>query len=503
MVEQTLPLESVPEESPHAAARRQTSFGSDVLKLVSGTTIAQALGVLLTPILTRLYAPEAFGTLALFTSVTSIIGVVACLRYEFAIMLPESDEEAANLLALSLLAAVAITALCVPIITLGRPLLLRLLNAPELGPYLWLVPPMVFCAGAFSALNYWNSRTKKFGRLSVVRVVSSASTYGAKLGAGLAGYATAGTFIGATLLGLALSTGMLARRIWRDDGRLFRQSVTQQMMRAGALRYRRFALIDVWSGLLNTVSWQLPALTLNWFFSSTVVGYYSLGLRVLQLPMSFIGGAIAQVFFQRAAQANVEGRLGDLVGNTLRTLSGIGFYPVLTLAITGQSIFRVVFGPDWAEAGVYTQILAPWVLLWFISSPLSTVYSVLERQGSFLRLNVAILAARLLSLVLGGVLGSARLGLALFSLSGVITYGYMVLSAVRLSSCQLKLRSVVHFDIVAFFSIAALIVCAAMSLSDYVVAAAGVLVCSLNLVRVAWHDPALRRYMVRAPRSSE
>ena len=85
-------------EIPPRIARHKTSFAGDVLKLVSGTTLAQAIGILITPILTRLYAPEAFGTLALFTSITSILSVIACMRYELAIMLPESDEEAANLL---------------------------------------------------------------------------------------------------------------------------------------------------------------------------------------------------------------------------------------------------------------------------------------------------------------------------------------------------------------------------------------------------------------------
>ncbi|MHB0856571.1 MAG: lipopolysaccharide biosynthesis protein [Anaerolineae bacterium] len=493
MVEQTLPIEAVSEPPPRAAAKRKTSFGGDVLKLVSGTTIAQALGVLVTPLLTRLYAPEAFGALALFTAITSIIGVVACLRYELAIMLPESDEEAANLLAVSLLAVVAITALTVPIVTLGRPLLLRLLNAPQVGPYLWLVPPVVFFGGVFSALNYWNSRTKHFGRLSVVRVVSSASTHVAKLGAGFAGYATTGTLIGATLLGSAISTGMLARRILREDGGLFRGATRWLQMAEGIGRYRKFPLIDTWSALLNTVSWQLPALMLSYFFSVTVVGHYALGLRVLQLPMSLIGGAIGQVFFQRAAQANAERQLGEIVESTLRRLFAIGLFPVLTLAIAGRSVFSFVFGPNWAEAGVYSQILAPWILFWFISSPLSTVYSVLERQSFLLCLNVAILSTRLLSLAVGGMVGSPRLGLALFSLSGVLTYGYIVWYAVKCSFCKLALFSLLRLDVVDLLSVCALIACTAIPLPDSVITVTGALVCLLYLARVAWRDPALRR----------
>jgi EPS-associated MarR family transcriptional regulator len=45
--------------------RRKTTFKGDVLRLVSGTGLAQLIAILATPILTRLYAPEAFGGWAL------------------------------------------------------------------------------------------------------------------------------------------------------------------------------------------------------------------------------------------------------------------------------------------------------------------------------------------------------------------------------------------------------------------------------------------------------
>ena len=80
----------------------RSSFASDVLKLAGGTAIAQILSILASPIITRMYGPEAFGLSALFASITGIVAVVACLRYELAIMLPEKDEDAANLLALGL-----------------------------------------------------------------------------------------------------------------------------------------------------------------------------------------------------------------------------------------------------------------------------------------------------------------------------------------------------------------------------------------------------------------
>jgi lipopolysaccharide exporter len=142
---------------PSPDPSQSSSFATDVLKLVTGTTFVQAITILASPLLTRLYGPEAFGFLALFTSITSIIGVVACMRYELAIMLPKTDEEAANLLGLCLLCVAVISGLTVPALYFGGDALLSLLRAPGLGSYLILVPPFVFISGVFLALNRWTT----------------------------------------------------------------------------------------------------------------------------------------------------------------------------------------------------------------------------------------------------------------------------------------------------------------------------------------------------------
>jgi len=212
-------------EEPKTRIAKKSSFAGDVTKLVSGTAFAQAISLLAAPIIARLYAPEAWGVLAIFASITGIFGVIACMRYELAIMLPEKDEEAANLLGVSLFFSILLSLLAVPFIWLGKEPILRWLNAPGFGPYLWLVPIMVFIHGVFLALNYWNSRTRHFGRLSIARVISSLATTFGKLGLGAAGHTTAGTMIGASVAGQAVATTVLAGQIWWDDRKLFFKSI--------------------------------------------------------------------------------------------------------------------------------------------------------------------------------------------------------------------------------------------------------------------------------------
>lgn len=425
---------------------RSSSFASDVLKLVGGTAFAQIITILASPIITRLYGPEAFGFLAIFTSITSIIGVIACMRYEFSIMLPKADEKAANLLALCLLCVAAVSGLTVPALYFGGDALLSLLKTPGLDPYLILVPPFVFINGIFLALNYWNSRTRHFGRLSVARVTSSLAATGTQLGAGFSGYATGGSLIGASLVGVSISTGVLGAQIWRDDHSIFRRSISWRGMSEGLKRYKRFPLIDSSSALLNTVSWQLPAFLLAAFFSPEIVGYYALGFQMLQLPMSLIGGSVAQVFFQRASKARSDGTLPLLVENVFHSLVAIGIFPILTVAIVGPELFAVIFGDAWVEAGLYAQILSIWAFVWFISSPLSTLWSVLEKQDFGIRITSLNFVTRIISLVLGGVTGSPVVALTLFAFSGVLVYGYLsakmlLFSGVRLTNARKCLLS--------------------------------------------------------------
>lgn len=425
-------------------SKPSTSFAGDVLKLMTGNVFAQSLGILVAPILTRLFAPEAFGIAALFSSITAIFGVVACLRYELSIMLPKTDEEATNLLGVSILSVLAITAIAALTIFVAKGPIVRLLNAPELSKYIWLIPPAVLISGVFLALNYWNSRTKNFGQLSIARVVSSVSTNVAKLGAGFAGFVSGGVLIGASIIGQFVSTSILGSQIWRDDRSLFKESIRWKKMIAEVKRHKKFPIYSTWSALLNTTSQQLPIWILAFYFLPTVVGFYALGMAVLSLPMNLLGSAIAQVFFQKAVEThNRTNDLPRVVEELFKRLVSLSIFPILLLTIVGKDVFIVAFGARWAEAGVYVQILALWIFFRFISSPISTLFSVLEKQGSALLFNGILLVIRATSLIIGGMSGDIRFTLLLFASTGVVCYGFLCFWL--LSSAKVPLNRALYY----------------------------------------------------------
>ena len=297
---------------------------------------------------------------------------------------------------------------------------------------------MIFFSGALLAFNYWNSRKKHFGRLSVARVFQSVTTTSTQLGSGYIGYGNGGSLIGASVAGFTMSSLALAGQIWREDSHLLRQNINWFGIRQALKRYSKFPLYDTWASLLNIISWQLPTLLLSNFFSASVVGYYALAFRLISLPMNFIGRSIGQVFFQRASVAKSSGKLAEVVEETFSHLVKVSMFPILILTLTGQDIFVLAFGEQWRESGIYVQILGGWSFFWFIASPISTLFTVLERQQDLLYIQTGIFISRLLSLSIGGYFFNEKLALALFSISGIFLYGYKASFAIYISGVKIS-----------------------------------------------------------------
>jgi lipopolysaccharide exporter len=406
----------------------RNGFSSNIIKLVSGSLVAQALLLLASPILTRYYTPEYFGLYSVFVSIVGILASISCLQVENAIVLPEQDHKAVNLLAASLLIALIFSGVMVPVALLAGPPLARLLNLPDLGNYLWLIPLITFFGGTtlgHPALNFWNTRTKRFGRVSITQVINTVIVLGIQLTAGFLGWASGGSLIMGACAGSIISTSFLLFMVLRESGGYLRANVSLKEMLTGIQRYRKFPIYDTWATLLNSISWQLPVFILSIFFSPAVVGFYSLGNSVLRTPMNILSSSISQVFFQRGAEAKIQGDLAAVVVKVFRLLVMLGLFPMLMFMLIGKDIFAVVFGSAWTDSGVYVQVLSIWMLFWFITSPLSVVFRILEKQNILLGLNVLIFSSRLISLLIGGYYGSITLALVLYAGTGVIVYGFL------------------------------------------------------------------------------
>ncbi len=408
-----------------------SAFFTNVFKLVSGSVIAQIIGILLIPVITRLYSPGAFGIFQLFLSISSILAIFACLSYQLAIMLPKDDDDSANIVVLCVILIAIFSIISGIIFIIFSASIGNLLNAPGLSQYLVFLPLVVFLTALFSVLTYWIARRKQFGLILTAQVANSVSSKTVQIGIGLYFTSSFGLIAG-LIVGYIASLIAFFRQI-KEDIFLFK-AVTWKRIKDLAIRYKRFPIFTSWSTTANTLSTQITPIILVFFFDPTIVGYYALANMVVFLPVGLIGTATSQVFFQKASEEkNRTGSIRNIVREIQQRLVSIGMFPMFILIIIGTDLFSFVLGSQWYAAGEYAGILAPWVLFVFIASPLSTIFSVLERQPVDLTFNLLILISRVVVLVIGGLCGFPIIALILFSATGVIFWGWMNLYLLRVS----------------------------------------------------------------------
>jgi O-antigen/teichoic acid export membrane protein len=399
-----------------------------VLSLVGGTTIAQGLSFLFSPIQTRLFSPEVFGELSVFTSITGIVGGVVCLEYELAIVLPKDDDEGFALLKLSWFFAALVALASLVVFGLwGRQIYARF-NAPGLAKYWYYVPITLLLTGVIQAANYWLTRQRKFTVLSYNKVLPVLAVNLVSIGLGLAGDRALGARLFSSLVSQLVNLAVLATALVPDSRVVGRTQFGKAELIS---KYRSFILYGIWGVLINNLSWMIVPILMNAFYGSFAAGQYSIGMRVIQVPMSLIGASISQVFMKTASEKKHQ---AILYSYALSIIKKVLFYtaPLLILiAFGGRQVFRIIFGIKWDMAGLYSQILAPWALVWFCAATIGNLFSITQKQNWFLIIAILNIATRVLSLKLGTLFRSDIIGIVFFSISGVITYGLSMVLALK------------------------------------------------------------------------
>ena len=395
------------------------AFGRNVLTLMTGTALAQGVGIAIAPILTRLYQPSDFGVFVLYTSIVGLIGIIATGRYEMAIVLPEKEEDAVDLVALSLLVTTCISLLLLAIVLALGPRLAEYLGNREIRPWLVWTPVGVFLTGLYQTFTFWCTRKEKFKRLAVSRVAQSGATAGANVLMGFLGLGGSG-LIGGALAGQALSSVVLVGQAVQGDGDMAR-SVTMGGIKANAIRYRDFPMVNSLHAFIDVVQSSGLVFLISAYFGSTILGFYSFVLRILKLPLSLIGGAVSQVFFQKASVVhNAGGDLHSLVKKTLFRLGLLALPMLIVILLGGPTLFSIVFGKNWRVAGEYAQILSPWVMGNFIFSPISGVYLIVGRQRTAILFGFIDTILKIASIIVGFSFHNPKLGFYAMSVTGIL-----------------------------------------------------------------------------------
>jgi O-antigen/teichoic acid export membrane protein len=350
------------------------AFARNVAVVAGGTAIAQLVGILLTPLITRIYGPAAYGELSVFTSILNVGASVATLGFYLAIVLPKREAAAAALFRVCVATAVLVAIAFTAVLLIARPYISGFGSSESFAYWIWLLPIGIVLLALVQALEQWHIRNRSFKRMSFAAVLQAICAGVARVSAGLV-WATSTVLIVTGVIARAVQVGALwfsgRESLVRAGSRLpGSERRRAAVFAAVARRHKDFPIFRAPQILLNTVSRAAPIALLASFFGAQAAAFYAIAQSVLYLPVALIAQSTGRVFLQRLAEKAHAGKplRRDIVRAT-SILAGIGIIPFGLIGFFGPQLFEVVFGAEWFEAGQYARWLALWVFLNFINIP--------------------------------------------------------------------------------------------------------------------------------------
>lgn len=417
------------------------NFAKHTLTLTIGTIISQSITALVSMALTRIYSVEAIGVWSIFISLVAVVSCVITLRYECAIVIPDDDDDAANVAILSLIILlINCVLISLIILILDNLSVIGILVAKQKywqKILMWL-PICLLGTGLFQVFNYWCVRKALFKSIAVRNIINALLSSMFEIIFGITMIlGQAGVVIGSTLG--TLCSGILITFICVFGNRqLFFNSINLKRIKKSFYKYKNFPLYSAAGILLNQISNTIATFILAFFFTEAIVGYYSIAQQIITLPITFVGSAIGQVLYPNVVNAAKNNKLSELIDRTFKALVNLGMVPLILIFLCAPQLCALVYGNGWQVAGNYIQILTPWIIVVFVISPLTVIFDALGKQKIFLRINAGIFFVRFIILSIGGKMLSVEQTLFLYSIVGCISFVFVGVLIFRITKYNIR-----------------------------------------------------------------
>lgn len=366
----------------------KSEFNRNVIKLISGSALANVINFLAIPVLSRIYSVEEFGHFQLLFSIITILGVISCLKFEMTLTLVQDKKTSDNLFfgAMIILTGFS-TSLYFLTQWMGHELL-SIYKADHLLGYASWICPAVFSLGLYELLNYVFMRQKAFGKMAKFRIIQVMLIQGTAILLGVLYGGFEKLIFSFTLGNIIVSILMLLQ------SNISLSNFNFGMMKKSLIRFRKFPTINMPMALVNSFSMQLPVFLLSTYFSSEIVGFYMMANRILTTPMQLISRSVGRVYYKEASDAisSSTTKLKRIFINTVKQVGKIGLIPTIGVMAFAPFFVTLFLGEKWAMAGTLMQIMMPYIYFQFVNLPVSTTFSIINRQEiGFLLIIISIL----------------------------------------------------------------------------------------------------------------
>jgi O-antigen/teichoic acid export membrane protein len=358
--------------------RPVSNIFSDMVKSLSSGGVQFLVTLVTTPIMTRLYAPEAYASFGiLFTLATTLLGIGLCSLPSAYPLEQQSGRRQQLLAAMIRLVLVQVAIACLLALLLHQAHGIAL----ESGALL-LLPLLVLTLGGRIVLVAIATARKEFGRLAYAQSVEPFCSRGGSIALGAAISGNPAWIMLSVAIGHTLITVMLLTRL--------RDALRQH---ARAIMFHPHPFRGLWKHYhdfigYHTIAYQSQPLLIlaiqlliSTAFSHEFAGHYILATSILTLPISLIAMTTAPVFYRyliddaRTTPSHLPVKMIRSTAIYL-LIGGALFLPLYWL---GAPLFAFAFGEPWRHAGAIAGILGAAYATKFAYAPVSSIFRVSRR----------------------------------------------------------------------------------------------------------------------------
>lgn len=372
----------------------------NTLKLSSSSVILMFIPIIVTPILARLYTPEDYGIWGIFASVLSIANSFIFLSYENAIARSNEDKEVPYLIILCFIISISITLLITFIFatgkTIGVPFFVNFQSVP-------LLSTTLFVSAIYNILNSTANREKRYGVMSIANVMFGSSQATIRIFLGTFPIISYGLIVG-NIAGLFIATIYIIIPLLSYLKRYSTDRLTVENIKAIAIRYKKFPIYDAPARFVEYLALNLAIIILSNYFGKDEIGYFSMVIQFIYLPISLVGSSMGKVYYREVSENfHDPAALSSITRKVAKITFVLSLLPILFLTFGGDKLLVFILGDQWIPAGSMVLIMAIFSVPIILSQPLLPVFRTLDMQEIRFKLNLLNFILAIGSLILGAI----------------------------------------------------------------------------------------------------
>lgn len=390
--------------------------------LLSSNIISQGLPFLALPILTALYTPEQFGLYSNIVAISSILLVVSMGRYE-QVQLQISDN----------LKKCVIVEICFFLLLISVSLMFFCSIFINSNNKLMIIPSLVFIYGMFFLCEKKLNSDEKYKEMSVQKILRSfievvvsivlAFTLSYEFG-----------LVAGLISGLILSS-LFA--LFKLDYKYTKSSFSLYLLTLK--EFRQFPLFNMPHAVIGSLVSYLPIILIPIFYDNETLGYYALGMKVVQTPVSLLAASLYSVLTPVIARSRDKSeclfvKLKKIMG--LQILIGI---MICIFILLSDSLFITIFGENWSDAYDFILYMLPYTIMTLIVMPYSSITNIYFKQKTALFFEITFTIVRSLSLYFGLLYFSLKESILLFSFISMLCMFITLIWYIKLTTKEHKL----------------------------------------------------------------